>query len=195
MKFCPKCGNRFYSVYDIEKALEQEGGKKSNNNFKKIITKLRNIDDITALIKHVDITALYDSEEYKKLEQPEKKKIFDKVSKAIVDNERMDSRSSRKKGEYVMYQFCKNCFYNEDLDTGSTIFSKNYKHDKGMSSLIDYTHLVNSNILPRTTMYRCINPKCETHKNPKIKEAVFITDRTNNLLIYICTVCKTQWTN
>ena len=54
---------------------------------------------------------------------------------------------------------------------------------------------INKSLL-RTKNYICQNPDCETHKKPKIKEAIIeYVSHDSYIVRYICTVCNCTWMN
>lgn len=54
---------------------------------------------------------------------------------------------------------------------------------------------INKSLL-RTKNYICQNPKCQTHKNPKEKEAIIeYVSHDSYIIRYICCVCDHSWLN
>ena len=93
--------------------------------------------------------------------------------------------------ENELYTKCKNCGYNnksEKIIISTNIYKKAIL--KNVKSKKNYIH---DNAYAHTIHYRCPNKKCETYKKPELKDAVFFNDSDSLQLIYICTVCKTEW--
>ena len=55
------------------------------------------------------------------------------------------------------------------------------------------TNYIYDNTYARTIHNNCPNKNCDTKKNKKLKEAIFFNNAKSLTLIYICTVCKTNW--
>jgi len=47
--------------------------------------------------------------------------------------------------------------------------------------------------LPRTKDFTCKNSNCITHKDSKLKEAVFLKIPKSYNLTYVCTTCHYSW--
>ena len=47
--------------------------------------------------------------------------------------------------------------------------------------------------MPRTRRYVCINPECESHKDPTKREAVFFTMNNTYKKRYVCVTCKASF--
>jgi len=93
----------------------------------------------------------------------------------------------------LAYFKCNNCGYHEKIKPKTLIFSR-INNDKIQDIVVeDYSYMIYDHTLPRTKEYQCSNSKCETHKKPALKEAVFFRASKSYQLIYICTVCQTTW--
>ena len=89
-----------------------------------------------------------------------------------------------------VYFICNNCGYHTEIIPETMIYSKTT--DKPVLLSQKNKDLIYDNTLPITKKYICVNTKCETHSNPKNKEAIFYKNN-NNILTYICKVCSTDW--
>lgn len=86
---------------------------------------------------------------------------------------------------------CNNCGFKEDFKK-NVIETKLYKSDV-LFSMETNNYTVNDITLPRTIHRKCPNEKCKSKTDPKLQEAVFITDKNTLELLYICCVCNTEW--
>ena len=48
-------------------------------------------------------------------------------------------------------------------------------------------------LLPHTHDYTCKNPGCISHKDIKLKDAIFYKERNSYRVNYICTICFYNW--
>lgn len=102
-----------------------------------------------------------------------------------INPELAQSESAKNSAHFI----CNNCGYNDLIEPGTMIYSKTTEKvdllsQKNKELLYDQT-------LPITRNYVCINNKCNTHKDPNNKEAVFY--KHNNKITYICKICETDW--
>jgi DNA-directed RNA polymerase subunit M/transcription elongation factor TFIIS len=86
---------------------------------------------------------------------------------------------------------CKNCGY-KDICQDRVIETTNYKKSN-MQSLNSKNYSRYDNTLSRTIHKECPNNDCPSKNNKALQEAVFYPDSLTMKLIYICTVCNTQW--
>jgi DNA-directed RNA polymerase subunit M/transcription elongation factor TFIIS len=99
---------------------------------------------------------------------------------------------------------CKACGYQEPMNPKTdaeslvlkTVFNSG-SSAAGASSGIginEYTLL--DPTLPHMKTLRCPNDPCDSRKDVSKQDVIYIkTDPTNMKFLYICTVCKTQWTS
>lgn len=95
------------------------------------------------------------------------------------------------------YKICKHCSYYMQLTSETEILSKRYLNDNTFSDVNNtmYSNKRYDRTLPHTRIYNCKNNLCETHKNNKLKDAVwFRTDDKNSYTTFLCCVqCGTYW--
>lgn len=174
MYFCPKCSY----VLDIVKSSNIGSNDDDKIELEKpldAINKVKsNLDNYKPLFSKKE---LLDSKKYKKLSEKNKKKL-----ESLFESNFSDAKF-----------ICNNCNYQKNI--GKTILL--YKINKNDSNVItspeDNKIIFNDFTLPRTKDYSCKNPKCKTHKNKEIKEAVFYRDKNSFQLNYVCGVCYTSW--
>lgn len=90
-----------------------------------------------------------------------------------------------------LYQSCKDCGYKE-LYEGLIIEKKNFK-TKSINIAKNNKFMIFDNSLPRTIQKQCPNKNCESIKNNKYSESIFIQDVISLKLTYICTSCNVEW--
>lgn len=98
--------------------------------------------------------------------------------------------------EEILKNYCKNCNFSEEVDTGVSriIIENNYEEE----TIIDNSF--NSNIkydptLPRVNNIKCPNKKCNKEKKDD-NEVIFIKyDKTNMKYRYYCVHCDYNWIN
>ena len=91
----------------------------------------------------------------------------------------------------ALYGKCKNCGYSaecHDRIIESVIYKINNIHSTESKNYLRYDPT-----LPRTIHKKCPNNDCPSRKNKVLQQAVFYPDQTTMKLIYICTVCNTEW--
>jgi len=188
MFYCPNCNN----TYDIARTSSQAGGV----NLGELINKILNDEPISLNdVKGVDINKVAKSMEYKKLKKTEKEKIYNIIQdilpaeqKKIIENKPVTMGDSN-----LAFFVCSNCGYSVKINDGTRIFSRTSDDVSQTYATGDYSDMLNSSILPRTRKYVCPNKKCDSHKNPIQREAVFFRKNNSYEVIYICSSCKTSF--
>ena len=190
MFFCEKCRYLFNVTKDVKS--KQVGGKINEavtNLFNKYYKNEPIEERDLRKIKGNDL--IYD-ERYEDMTKKEQRKLVSFV-KSVDKNffAEAEPEVAPKVGSNAAFFICKYCGNFKPIKPGTLIYSKNY--NAGDSTEIeDYTYAIYDQTLPRTKNYICKNPKCETHKKDSIKEAV-LTKNTSDQIVYICTVCSTNW--
>jgi len=101
-------------------------------------------------------------------------------------------------------QECKNCGFKEPLnplnETEAIILETNLRSGSsagGASSGIAVnTYTLMDPTLPHIHSLTCPNSSCASIANEALRDVIYIkTDPTNLKFQYVCTVCRTQWTN
>ncbi len=173
--FCPDCT---YTL-GINKSTQLE----ASEDRKKIDT----VSDVYKLISKVDFNDyiatfskkdLLVNKKYQKMSQEEKNKIdklfLNKLSEADLA--------------------CSNCGYKKQINETIKLYEFNvFDKSNSKRNLDDNKLLTMDPILPRTRDYVCKNVNCITHKDPSIREAVFMKIPKSYSLSYICCVCHYSW--
>lgn len=135
----------------------------------------------------------FDSTNKKEKDQVKKAvpKNNDKKTEKYQDNEPKNQETDF--GSTTAYFFCKNCKNYKPIKPGTLIYSKNYNATNSVE-MEDYTFSIYDQSLARTRNYICRNKNCATHKDDTNKEAV-LTKNKSEQIVYICTVCSTNWIN
>lgn len=191
MFFCEKCRYLFNVTKDVKS--KQIGGK-INEALNNILTKYANNEKLVERdLKRIRGKDLTDDERFEDMTKKEQKRLISAV-KAVDKNFFVEEEVVEPKiGSNIAYFICKYCKNSKPIKPGTLIYSKNYGGNN-ITEVVDYTYVIYDQTLPRTKTYICKNPKCETHKDTSLKEAV-LTKNTLDQIVYICTVCSTDWVN
>ena len=106
-------------------------------------------------------------------------------------------------------RFCPNCnfkYYQKETEEGlkwqckvcgteepcmeRIIITKKYKGSK--IDNINVTDIIYDPSYPRSKKYKCPTKTCESNKDKKKRECIFLTGQDMKK-IYVCVVCRTQW--
>lgn len=210
--FCKICQNFMDITNNIETNNKQSGGNDNNlNNLNNTsssdydITETNsesNQNDKTAIeiLEQIDIEILKSNNIDELIKNP----VFNKLSnndKSIVINKMKEYSKSElgqisKSGDSVVskecYFYCKTCGYYEIIPDRTFIFSRGDEKNDDIYNF-NFVNYKNDPTLPNTKKYNCINDNCGTHKEPKLKNAVFYRQKGSYTTRYICTVCDTFW--
>lgn len=174
MNFCNYCGNNF-DIVERQIGATQKNKKTINNVatlMKKIMNPDENLDDYNI---DIDKSVLIKTKDFMNLSEKQRSDIIKSLQPKDVS----------KKTRF----FCNNCTNMKPIDETILVFKQSFKKESSIDQS-DYSFYINDPLLPRTHDYTCKNPKCETHKNSKMKEAVFIKEDNTNIVNYICCVCS-----
>ncbi len=105
-------------------------------------------------------------------------------------------------GDEVVYK-CKNCGFDEPLSKSEKeilILETNFRSGSsagGAASGISVNaYTLRDPTLPHVKTLPCPNDACESQQDESKRDVIYIkTDPTDLKFQYICTTCKTQWTN
>jgi DNA-directed RNA polymerase subunit M/transcription elongation factor TFIIS len=99
------------------------------------------------------------------------------------------------KGGKGIYFVCTTCGNSEKVKQRTLLFSKKSQDisKNYFGNYLNPEHLINSPTLPHTSDYICPNPKCKTHAEPEIRDAVMTHIGNSFRVMYVCTLCKTSW--
>lgn len=188
MFFCDKCGN----IYNISREANVQ--KDNKDRVSVLMTKFKENSQKTPItekdIEGVTLKTLQSNDVYDKMNEKDRKKLLGIIKGIDKD---FNNRGKDIKATNAAFLVCKYCKNSEKIKPNTIIYSKKYTADMS-SDVINYELLVNDYSLSRTAVYVCNNPKCETHKNPDLKEAV-MTKNASDRIVYVCVVCKTHWIN
>jgi len=185
MFYCPKCLN----IYNITKSIHKDQlGGGLDNIIKQIINKEPIDDDIK--ITEDDLDKLSKLDSYKKLQNKQKDLVYNTLSEKV---KRIPPKDKESKHIQQMYFICKNCGNTETIKEGTNIISRTSNTDSIKEDSFNAKEYLAMNILPHTRQYNCINDKCESHKIPEKKSAVFMRLHNSYKIRYICETCESAW--
>ena len=174
--FCPDC---LYTL-GISKStnLDTEDDRKIVSNVAdvlKLVTKANDISEYKANFPKKDLTK---NKKYQKLSMKDKNNLNMLFTSKI----------------YEADLNCSNCGYKKQINNTIKLYEFNVS-DKTNSvrSLEDNKLLCLDPTLPRTKDFTCKNSNCISHKDPKLKEAVFLKIPKSYNLTYVCTTCHYSW--
>ncbi len=139
-----------------------------------------------------DLNEVLKNPTFLKLSSHKKSLVINKINEKTQKEIGKISKSTDSVVDKECYFYCKTCGYYEVIPERTFIFSRGdeKKDDIYNFGFIKYK---NDPTLPRTKKYSCINDECSTHKEPKIKDAVFYRKKGTYTTRYICTVCDSYW--
>jgi hypothetical protein len=177
MYFCDKC---FY-LFDITKS-----SKITKEDTRKTIAKLN--DALAKLEEGEDLSkykAGFSKEEMAKNKKYQKLNDNDKIKLNQLFEEMVSSGAEFK---------CDNCNYTKQITETTLLYQTNMTDKVTVIKSLEENELtVKDPLLPHTHDYTCKNPSCATHKNPELKDSVFIREKGSYNLNYICCVCYYNW--
>jgi DNA-directed RNA polymerase subunit M/transcription elongation factor TFIIS len=111
-------------------------------------------------------------------------------------------RSSESVESDVLHE-CKNCGFTEPLNASEKeilILETNFRSGSSAggaaSGITVNSYTLQDPTNPHVKTIPCPNTSCATQLDPSKRDVIYIkTDPTNLKFQYICTSCKTQWTN
>jgi hypothetical protein len=186
MHFCPNCSYLFdisksSIVKDTETSSTQDSDTKSltlNDVFKKLEEK----EDLTKYTIAFTKDELIKNKKYQKLTDENKQKLnilFDDNIYSGAEFKCNNCNNTKQISETTL-------LYEINLDNTTNNKIKNIKENKLMCK---------DPLLPHTQDYVCKNPECPTHKNTKLRDAVFYKEKNSYNINYICTVCFYNFPN
>lgn len=149
-------------------------------------------EDKEKKIKKLDFEELQKNPHFNKLSNIEKTILVNKINDKFNKEVGKISKSTDSVINKECYFCCKTCGYYEIIPDKMFIFSRGdeKKDDIYNFNFINYK---NDPTLPNTKKYTCINEKCSTHKEPKLKNAIFYRQKGSYSTRYICSVCESFW--
>jgi len=195
MQFCPKCDN----ILNINRTAPKiaidltntpsnisDSAEQHNDGLK--IEKIINLLTKTELSEELyattfDVNEITKHKNYTNLNEKEKELVLKNIEK-ITNVDQM-----------AAYKICKNCLYYEKI-SGRTLIAS--KISKDTTTVYDdtskYKYMIYDSTVPHTRNYICINKTCDSHKDPKKRDAIWfrpIVDKYQTY--YVCCECKTHW--
>jgi len=191
MFFCEKCRYLYNVTKDVK---SKQAGGRINEALTNIFTKYQNNEKFEEKdLKRIKGKDLTDDDRFDEMTKKEQRKLISTV-KAVDKNFFVEEPEIEKKiGSNVAFFICKYCKHPKPIKPGTLIYSKSYSTN-GSVETEDYTYAIYDQTLARTRNYICKNPKCESHKNDAVREAV-LTKNITDQIVYICTACSTNWVN
>ena len=183
MNFCKKCN---YVLNITKKQLNED-----EKNHYKIAT----FESFLNYIKY-NMTEANQTVEIKIDRESLKEKLLSKFKKTPEKVDELIKQYdiiSSKKNNFDVYLVCNNCNSAYTIDPKTIILSTNLETSNVQFKEVNLDYKCQDPTLPRTKDYICNNGSCVTHKDIKIKEAVFYRQGNGYTTCYICTVCKTNW--
>ena len=190
MKFCPKCHNSFNISKSIIESNVQVGGDMTDEEIVTLI--VNNLPVDPNVLQKMNIENIKTKSYFRKLNSTDRDIVINTISHSLPKNIE-PVKESKIMEHNIAYFKCTNCGYYEQIKPRTLVFSKVNSGSIQDILIEDYSCMIYDTTLPRTKEYICDNEQCITHKKPEQKEAVFFRARNSYQLIYICTVCKTNW--
>lgn len=142
--------------------------------------------------KNKEISEIIKNPAFAKLTNVQKTMVINKINEQSKNGIGKISKSTDSVVNKECYFYCKTCGYYEKIPEKMFIFSRGDEKKDDIYNL-GFTKYKNDPTLPNTKKYTCINDNCGTHKEPKIKMAVFYRKKGSYSTRYICTVCDSFW--
>jgi len=177
MYFCDKC----FFLLDITKSSKstKEDTRTSISKLNDALTKLEEGGDLS------NYKASFSKEEMAKNKKYQKLNDNDKIKLNQLFEEMVSSGAEFK---------CENCNYTKQITETTLLYQINMTDKVSVIKSLEENELITKDpLLPHTHDYTCKNPNCPTHKNPELKDSVFIREKNSYNLNYICCVCFYNW--
>jgi DNA-directed RNA polymerase subunit M/transcription elongation factor TFIIS len=178
MYFCPKCNYTF----DISKATKDDSSdtRKELNEPNDAFKRLKADKDLSNYIAKFSREDLENTSIYKSLSDDMKEKL-DVLFQKNISTSNIEFK-------------CNNCNYRKKIRESIKLYEMNVNSTHTIYHSIEDNKLLAMNpIYPRTKDYECKNINCITHKDDKLKEAVFYREKDSYVTNYICNVCFNSW--
>jgi hypothetical protein len=186
MHFCPNCSYLFdiskssiVKETNLSSTLDSDTKSLTLND---VFKKLEEKDDLTKYTIAFTKDELIKNKKYQKLTDENKQKLnilFDDNIYSGAEFKCNNCNNTKQISETTL-------LYEINLDNTTNNKIKNIKENKLMCK---------DPLLPHTQDYVCKNPECPTHKNTKLRDAVFYKEKNTYNINYICTVCFYNFPN
>jgi hypothetical protein len=188
MHFCSNCSY----LFDISKSsivndkkisrVQSSDSETESLTLNDVFKKIEEKDDLTKYTVAFTKDELIKNKKYQKLTDENKQKLntlFDENIYSGAEFKCNNCNNTKQINETTL-------LYEVNLDNTTNNKIKNMKENKLMCA---------DQLLPHTQDYVCKNPECATHKNAKLKDAVFYKEKNSYNINYICTVCFYNFPN
>jgi hypothetical protein len=180
------------SDYDVSSDVTSSKRKKNNTITETDLLNVLEGKDTLVELDNFNMNDLNKIPFFNKLDSNQKTLVINRLYEKIPKNQKLP-KSNDSITTKDSYFYCKNCGYNEKIPEKMFIFSRTSEkttEDTFSSRFINFKY---DNTLPTTKKYNCINKDCATHKEPKLKNAVFHRLGSTYGIRYICSVCDFYW--
>lgn len=174
----------------------QEGGKStSSKDVASLIQDIMNskiVDPDRA--NQIGIDRITKDTAFKELTVANRDTVVNTVADMLPDNKKIQQikKDGVESSKHNLAHFlCTNCGFTKPVAPRTKIFSKVSDKLSQNYTSGNYKDMLHSSIAPRTRKYTCPNERCESHKDPEKREAVFIRKNNSYEVVYICTACET----
>lgn len=176
MYFCPKCNNSF----DVSKSSGIETDARTPiSDIHEALKKVKTDSDLSNYSATFTKAELHKDKHYIKLTDNMKKKLdilFNIPSIGGIEFK------------------CNNCNFRKKIKDTIKLYQINIGASYSVFRSMDDNKLLSLNpIYPRTKDYTCKNINCVSHKDIKMKVAVFFREKDSYMTNYICGVCYSAW--
>lgn len=180
------------SDYDVSSDVTSSKKKKISTITENDIINVLDGKDLSFELDNFNMNDLNKISFFNKLDSNQKTLVINRLYEKLPKNQKLPKTSDQivTKDSYF---YCKNCGYNEKIPEKMFIFSRTSEkttEDTFSSRFINFKH---DNTLPTTKKYNCLNKECPTHKDPKLKNAVFHRLGSTYAIRYICSICNFYW--
>ena len=188
MHFCPNCSY----LFDISKSsivndkkisqLQSSDSEIKSITINDIFKKIEENDDLTKYTIAFTKDELIKNKKYQKLTDENKQKLNTLFDENIYSG-----------AEFK----CNNCNNTKQINETTLLYEVNLDNttNNKIKNIKDNKLLCKDPLLPHTQDYICKNPECATHKNTKLRDAVFYKEKNSYNINYICTVCFYNFPN
>lgn len=178
MYFCPNCSY----LFDISKSSKVSKNDDIRILINKITDVFKKLEDKEDLTKY---KASFSKDEMTKNKRYQKLIEEDKIKINVLFEEIVSSGAEFK---------CENCNFTKQITETTVLYQVNMEDKNIKIKSIEENELTCKDpLLPHTHDYTCKNPSCISHKDIKLKDAVFYKERNSYKVNYICTICFYNW--
>ena len=188
MHFCPNCSY----LFDISKSsividknisnIQSSDSDKKTLTLNDVFKKIEVNEDLTKYTIAFTKDELIKNKKYQKLTDENKQKLNTLFDENIYSG-----------AEFK----CNNCNNTKQINETTLLYEVNLDNttNNKIKTIKDNKLLCKDPLLPHTQDYVCKNPECATHKNTKLRDAVFYKEKNSYNINYICTVCFYNFPN